>query len=649
MSLSRLAPIVALALVLSFGGATCGSDEPDEPAKPPPAPARPPDTVPHQAGVELDGGLVTVSIGERCVECHEEIVEAYASSGMHDSLTLPTGAGSVEARMVGREVVDPETGITGRFEAGDGHYLIRMLYRDPAGVERASYSMRIDLVIGSGHSTRTYLQSKDGFLFELPLTWYSQLDDLALSPGPGFRQLMMREAQNLCVACHTGLVESKDPLTLTGYRGEISLGIGCVRCHGDAEEHCDTGDPEHVVNPARMSDERQADVCNQCHLSGALDLLKRGVSIAEYTPGDPLGLIHGVFEPKDGGGESGTSIAGHGKRMRKSRCFTESDGMTCTTCHNPHRGHKAKETAADTFSGCFVCHKQDDCHEDVGVRGDRTCVACHMSRQASNDIAHTTTTDHFIRVRPQDSALSSLTPEERSIAGQAVRDEELVNVLDPEDAYPRSRLLKARAYVQGVELARQMFGRNATGYLRRSQDIVEGVLAETPDDEEALVLKTRLLNMAGKDLAALSLAERLLERFPNSGGAVERRAFAAYSIGRFDDARGVAPPPTCPTGPRARSPPGPWPPKRPGRGLAGRPDERLRPRPSRALPAALAGSQCSAGARPGRVQRPSAPGRRCHGARRASRIRRARLEWCAARRPPRRALPAACQPARRAR
>ena len=116
---------------------------------------------------------------------------------------------------------------------------------------------------------RSYFQVKDGRLLELPLTWYRQLGTAALSPGEGFKTELLRIGTRLCVACHTGEVTPVDPDADLGFHGRLTLGIGCARCHGDGEEHAQTGDPTSIINPARLSVERQEHLCFQCHLSAA--------------------------------------------------------------------------------------------------------------------------------------------------------------------------------------------------------------------------------------------------------------------------------------------------------------------------------------------------------------------------------------------
>jgi len=75
-----------------------------------------------------------------------------------------------------------------------------------------------------------------------------------------------------------------------GYEGDLTLGIGCARCHGDGTEHNDTGDPRDIVNPARLDIEAQSAVCFQCHMGGAMTLIKPGADLfaVRYVERKPL-------------------------------------------------------------------------------------------------------------------------------------------------------------------------------------------------------------------------------------------------------------------------------------------------------------------------------------------------------------------------
>ena len=69
---------------------------------------------------------------------------------------------------------------------------------------------KIDFVIGSGNQTRSYLFERNGYLFEIPLTWYTKKAIWDLSPGyeNGSNSRFEREVGEECLYCHNSDVEA---------------------------------------------------------------------------------------------------------------------------------------------------------------------------------------------------------------------------------------------------------------------------------------------------------------------------------------------------------------------------------------------------------------------------------------------------------
>ena len=529
---SRAVQVTLSAAILLYALAALASCDGSPTAVP--KPVQLPRFTPHQDGVQLPSGLVTETIGATCIECHEDVVNAYRTSAMHESLTLPAGAGSVEAGLVGRSHTDPETGITVTFGAQDGGYVQSAVYVDPLGEERARFDMRVDLVIGSGHATRSYFQIENGRLLELPLTWYRDLGNLALSPGGGFRGELLRNSTRTCVACHTGTVQPVSPDADLGFKGTISLGISCGRCHGPGAEHVSTGDPQSIVNPSRLEEARQADLCFQCHLSSGLTVERRGRTIADYRPGDNLADWLGVMTPVAARASDGANIAGHAERMQASRCYVAShesgdNPMTCTTCHNPHRGHLGKDATAEADRGCLVCHQEDACHADEAARQGRHCFSCHMPEIASRDIAHTRITDHLIVRKPKTGATK---PPAQHPGEVALRGGPLANGLDLDDQHPLRHLFDARAYLAGAEIAWVLVEQRADDWLQRSLDALASHEAALGEDSETLAIRGRALALRGATKTALPFLERARDQEPNLPSSHAEYGYALAASGK---------------------------------------------------------------------------------------------------------------------
>ena len=66
----------------------------------------------------------------------------------------------------------------------NGKFYQRRYQQDSDGKEKNVFELEITFVIGSGNHARTYLNlSEGGVLTQLPVSWYSQEERWAMSPG----------------------------------------------------------------------------------------------------------------------------------------------------------------------------------------------------------------------------------------------------------------------------------------------------------------------------------------------------------------------------------------------------------------------------------------------------------------------------------
>jgi tetratricopeptide (TPR) repeat protein len=294
-----------------------------------------------------------------------------------------------------------------------------------------SRTEKVDYIIGSGQHTNSHMYNVNGYVFQMPMTFYAQKGEWDLPPGfeNGFNSRFSRQIGLECMSCHNslpGFAEgSENKFT------EIPNGIGCERCHGPGSLHVQQKQAGNmvdtskyidytIVNPGKLSPELQFDVCQRCHLQGNA-VLKPGKSFFDFRPGMVLSDYITVFMPKYEGAEDEFIMASHAERLKMSPCFLQTEtnrasapadalrpyknSMTCVTCHNPHVS--VKETGDETFNAaCTNCHhpattrsKLTQCRDTPEHRkavGDN-CVSCHMPRSGSIDIPHVTVHDHFIR------------------------------------------------------------------------------------------------------------------------------------------------------------------------------------------------------------------------------------------------------------
>jgi tetratricopeptide (TPR) repeat protein len=262
------------------------------------------------------------------------------------------------------------------------------------------------------------------------------------------------------MSCHNtlpGFVEGSE-----NKFSSIPEGVSCERCHGPGSIHVQqrsTGSKidtskyidYSIVNPGKLSIERQFDVCQRCHLQGNA-VLKEGKSFFDFRPGMTLSDYMTVFLPRYKGADKQFIMASHADRLKQSKCFirsmeTNSDtsalrpyknALTCVTCHNPHVS--VKVTGKEVFNNaCKNCHNTTThnglCSEKEELRNkvQDNCVSCHMPRSGAIDIPHVTVHDHFIRKPMKEEEVAKV--------------KEFIGLYAINEKNP-SALTKAKAYIQ---------------------------------------------------------------------------------------------------------------------------------------------------------------------------------------------------------
>src|SRR5262245_38404998 len=282
----------------------------------------------------------------------------------------------------------------------------------------------IDYWFGSGNHARSFLsRTKSHELIELPITWYTENGGYwAMSPGydrpdhAGFS----RSITYRCLFCHSGYPEVAGAVATEGgtrFPELMPEGIDCQRCHGPGRDHVAAVhsrlSPEQVrssiVNPARLSVDRQMEVCMQCHLETTslrlpAVLLRYGRGIFSYRPGEPLENYVLHFDRAAGTGSDRFEFASSAYRLRQSRCYVESrGGLTLTTCHNPHEPSDSPRAANRHSEACQQCHRAtvEKLSAERRHPPAQECASCHMPKRRPSDAIHVTVTDHCIRKRPE--------------------------------------------------------------------------------------------------------------------------------------------------------------------------------------------------------------------------------------------------------
>jgi len=155
-----------------------------------------------------------------------------------------------------------------------------------------------------------------------------------MSPGYDNQhpQDFTRQVEESCLFCHNGYPKAD---------GTFAAGIDCQRCHGPGSRHVELAssgkaDKQElqaaIVNPARLSHERQMDICMQCHLETTSANLPGVIRRFDrepfsFRPGEALGayMVY-VDHPAGSGHDEKFEIVNQAYRLRQSACFQKSQG-----------------------------------------------------------------------------------------------------------------------------------------------------------------------------------------------------------------------------------------------------------------------------------------------------------------------------------
>jgi hypothetical protein len=393
-----------------------------------------------------------------CIGCHQRIYQDFRRTGMGISADVA----NTKAELA--RVPKPITVFSEKFNKyfavfqKDGELYQSIYEKDAAGNEIYRVTHKLDYVIGAGKVGHTYVVRRGDYLFEAPLSFYSETKKWDLSPGydladHGFTRPILEG----CAICHTGMPQAvADGIGLYRNPPFQDISVGCEDCHGPGELHVEERikkiNPKvdtSTVNPARLPGHLADDICMFCHQGGDTRVLQPGKKYTDFLAGMPLHEVVAVFKvplkleqraeadrmeamPPVRGGLSQPSWWKN-TAMKLSKCYEASGGrLRCMTCHNGHYV-PGKAQAASYYRGkCLECHalssrrapaaagaaakKAPGCALPLRKRlPANDCAGCHMPKRLIAGIAHSDSTNHRIVRRAgqplPDAAFGGTTPD----------------------------------------------------------------------------------------------------------------------------------------------------------------------------------------------------------------------------------------------
>lgn len=361
-----------------------------------------------------------------CTRCHGDHARSFGRT-FHRTMTQPASEQTVRGDFGGAEL--SYFGAHARMHRSpQGDFLVS--YEGPGFGEQ---TFRVVKTVGS-RRYQQYIGERGAELVRLPVAFHLEegrwfhMNGAFLTPDPkadapltqaDFERHVTRWNDN-CIFCHN--VAPNPGLTLDSkgapsFATEVAEhGIACEACHGPGEEHTrlntspwrryrlhasGAADPS-IVNPARLTPARSADVCGRCHGQRITDEVDSFLAHGDpFVPGEDLSLYSaplwrdttlndepGVFAARFWTDGTPRLTAYEYQGMLLSPCSERGD-MTCTSCHGMHSGDPKGQLRPEKLGDrmCTDCHRElatvdgKARHAKHDLRdGNPSCVSCHMPK-----------------------------------------------------------------------------------------------------------------------------------------------------------------------------------------------------------------------------------------------------------------------------
>ncbi len=331
-----------------------------------------------------------------CVDCHADRVAEFRQTRHYLANRVPGPGIMPEGFTSGHASYRlPESSL--QFDMSESLGRFQQTALQSQGSTKRSTTADIAFIYGSaGGNDEVYFTWHGDRLCELPMVWLAPQKTWGTSPfdrhasGDFSRDMTIR-----CIECHNTWFEHVPGSRNQYGRDKNVLGVTCEVCHGPGREHANfhranpqLTDPHAVVRPAELSRERKMDLCAQCHSNA---IKHRGPAF-NYRPGQPLDDFYFTLRTKH---PEDDHVANQTTYLRQSKCYQNSESLSCVSCHNPHRPHSADNAGA---ASCLTCHQREACTDrdrlPAAVQDD--CVGCHMPEGRKIQVYFRTESDRYV-------------------------------------------------------------------------------------------------------------------------------------------------------------------------------------------------------------------------------------------------------------
>lgn len=347
---------------------------------------------------------------QSCIECHPSqyagyLLTSHSRAAQKTDVVTEPAAGSFR---------HPHTGELYQAIHRGSELVHREIRYDTDGKVSGETEVPIAYSIGSGTHGKSYVYRKDGFWNQSPISWFQDTGHWGMSPSyeRPIHLSFSRKLDDRCFFCHVGSIDRK---AMNPFQFEIvEATIGCERCHGPGELHVKKHQTRSaatvvarsditIANPASLSRDLSEAICQQCHLTGVAESAVAGTDQWSYRPGLPLTAFRVDYQFRVG--NDSMNVVGHVEQMHQSKCYQQTETLTCITCHDPHHTPKAENKIDFYRSVCLKCHAEEACGKTQIERveiANNDCAECHMPR-AATDVPHVAFRHHRIGVHTEPS------------------------------------------------------------------------------------------------------------------------------------------------------------------------------------------------------------------------------------------------------